>query len=75
MEILRGSFVSHSLTCVSIISRSRILYYISCIRQFQKMKKALGRSEDLVEKMNGMPKVIIDGLVKRFTETAKGSST
>lgn len=52
-----------------------MLYYISCIRQFQKMKKALGRSDDLVEKMNGMPKVIIDGLVKRFTETAKGSST
>jgi hypothetical protein len=39
------------------------------------MKKALGRSDDLVEKMNGMPKIIIDGLVKRFTETAKGTAT
>jgi hypothetical protein len=39
------------------------------------MKKALGKTEELVEKMNGMPKVIIDGLIKRFTETAKGSTT
>lgn len=58
---------------MNLKSGRRVLYYISCIRQFQKMKKALGK-DDLVEKMNGMPRVIIDGLVKRFTETAKGSS-
>lgn len=53
----------------------KCLYYIACLRQFQKMKKALGKSDVLVEKMNGMPKVIIDGLVKRFTETPKGTTT
>jgi len=38
------------------------------------MKKSLGKSEELIEKSNGMPKIIIDGLIKRFTERAKGNA-
>ncbi|KAI5448876.1 DNA-directed RNA polymerase I subunit rpa49 [Naganishia albida] len=52
----------------------RALYYISCMRQFQKMKGSLGNSSTLHEKMNQMPRVILAGLLDRFTETAKGSS-
>lgn len=53
---------------------SKALYYISCMRYFSGKGKLLGKPEELVEKSNGMPKVIIDGLIKRFTETAKGGS-
>ncbi len=51
----------------------KILYYIACIRQLQRNAKALGNSM-IVDKMNGAPRIIIDGLIKRFTETAKGST-
>lgn len=52
----------------------QILYYLSCMRQFAKRNRSLGDSEKLLEQMNHMPKVVIDGLIKRFTEVAKGST-
>lgn len=63
-----------SLADVSFLPGSKILYYISCLRQLEKSKNALGNSAVLVDRMNGMPRIIIDGLIKRFTETAKGST-
>ncbi|KAJ9098535.1 hypothetical protein QFC19_006303 [Naganishia cerealis] len=52
----------------------RALYYISCMRQFQKMKGALANLSSLPEKMNHVPTVILDGFVQRFTEQARGSA-
>ncbi|KAJ9104598.1 hypothetical protein QFC21_002096 [Naganishia friedmannii] len=37
------------------------------------MKGALGNPSSLSEKMNHMPTVILNGLIERFTEKAKGS--
>ncbi|KAJ9092291.1 hypothetical protein QFC20_007419 [Naganishia adeliensis] len=42
--------------------------------QFQKMKGSLGNPSSVLEKMNHMPRVILAGLLDRFSETAKGSS-
>ena len=44
------------------------------MRQFQKMRGSLGNAQSIHEKMNNMPRVILAGLLERFTETAKGST-
>lgn len=38
------------------------------------MKGSLGNPSSVLEKMNHMPRVILAGLLDRFSETAKGSS-
>ncbi len=44
------------------------------MRQLSRCKGVLGKPAELPAKMNGAPRIVIDGLLERFTETAKGSS-
>ncbi|GLB44229.1 putative rpa49 subunit specific to nuclear rna polymerase i [Lyophyllum shimeji] len=55
----------------------KILLYISAMLAFRQATRfTKGSTKDqITEKMNGVPSVVVDGLISRFTETARGSSS
>ncbi|KAG5637083.1 hypothetical protein H0H81_005816 [Sphagnurus paluster] len=53
----------------------KIIWYISAMLAFRRHAEGKGATKDEIsEKLPGLPGVIVDGLLARFTETARGSS-
>ncbi|KAL4264654.1 RPA49/POLR1E RNA polymerase subunit family protein [Pleurotus pulmonarius] len=56
----------------------RILYYISTLFWFRNIMQRGGiqglEKEAIVEKLEGLPGVVLDGLLSRFTETTRAST-
>ncbi|CAB16261.1 DNA-directed RNA polymerase I complex subunit Rpa49 [Schizosaccharomyces pombe] len=49
--------------------RARILYYISLLQAFLFSRRSVGNRETLRKKLADPPEILIDGLIKRFTQT------
>ncbi|TDL26883.1 Rpa49 subunit specific to nuclear RNA polymerase I [Rickenella mellea] len=52
----------------------KVLYYISAMLAFKFATFKLDDKQKLIDRMRGAPDVITEGLLSRFTETARGSS-
>jgi DNA-directed RNA polymerase I subunit RPA49 len=50
------------------------LYYISVMFAFRWASKGAIEKTQLQEKLGGVPSIIVDGLLARFTETSRGSA-
>lgn len=69
------AFICSYLVTVSSNSLfSKILYYISCLVAFKNMSFKLTDKNSLEDKLPTVPAIILDGLLSRFTETARSSS-
>lgn len=65
-------FLSLDLT----ISRSKILLYISAMLAFRQATFAKSlEKEKLYERLSAVPSTVVDSLLQRFAEVARGSST
>jgi DNA-directed RNA polymerase I subunit RPA49 len=52
----------------------KILYYVSVLFAFRAKAKGIIDKTKLQERQANVPNIIIDGLITRFTETARGST-
>lgn len=55
--------------------RSKILLYISAVMAFRNATFHEVKRSSIEERLLGVPSVVIDGLLSRFTETSRGSTT
>ncbi|KAJ7452107.1 Rpa49 subunit specific to nuclear RNA polymerase I [Mycena galericulata] len=52
----------------------KILFYISCMMAFRSATERKFNKEDLPGKLVGVPAAVVDSLLARFTESARGSN-
>lgn len=71
----RNMYSPLSLHRVSLTLRccSKILYYTSTMLAFHQVSARLDKAK-LAERLSGVPSIIVDGLLSRFSETARGST-
>ncbi|KAI0632958.1 RNA polymerase I associated factor A49-like protein [Trametes polyzona] len=52
----------------------KIVYYISTMMAFLKSSRSLGDKDALQQRLSGVPPIVIDGLISRFTEMERSTN-
>lgn len=53
---------------------SKVLYYISTMMAFRKNSRSVSDKDALQQRLSGVPPIIIDGLISRFTEKERSTN-
>ena len=53
---------------------SKIVYYISTMMAFYRNSRNVGDKDALQQKLSGVPPIVLDGLLSRFTETERSTN-
>ncbi|KAL1745327.1 RNA polymerase I associated factor, A49-like protein [Schizophyllum fasciatum] len=73
---LRRVFEDKELSSKARKRALKLIFYVSAMLAFRRLLSGRGlEKEALHEKMQGVPAVVVDGLVARFTERARGGAT
>ncbi|KZT03300.1 RNA polymerase I associated factor A49-like protein [Laetiporus sulphureus 93-53] len=76
----RSNWINQHLTLLLSASKMhkkdmKTLFYISAMFAFKMASRSVNNKETLQTRLNGVPQIVIDGLLSRFTETARVSNT
>lgn len=73
MSVPSKSVISGPLRVSNLFRK--ILYYICVMLAFRTVSRDIIEKDKLYEKLAGVPPMVIDSLVVRFTETPRGTTT